>query len=171
MQVNPQTSTKGVTGMTTSATALTLDAPNILLTFPSGEFAVREALTAVLSGLDFLSLDLEESGAVELVLAEVLNNVVEHAYGDETPGWIEVGCAHRPNGLHFLVRDEGRPLPDGILPIGQRPDISDVVDALPEGGFGWFLIQDLAKDVQYRRHDGLNLLSFRISVGIDHRVN
>ncbi len=85
MQVNPQTSTKGVTGMTTSATALTLDAPNILLTFPSGEFAVREALTAVLSGLDFLSLDLEESGAVELVLAEVLNNVVEHAYGDEHP--------------------------------------------------------------------------------------
>jgi len=45
----------------------------------SGPLAVREALDMVISALVSMSLGVEESGTIEFVLAEVLNNVVEHA--------------------------------------------------------------------------------------------
>jgi serine/threonine-protein kinase RsbW len=36
---------------------------------------------------------------------------------------------------------------------------------MPEGGFGWLIIRQLARDVAYVREDGVNQLSFRIAVG------
>lgn len=42
--------------------------------------AVRKALKELLDGLAPLDLDIEEMGTVELVMAEALNNIVEHAY-------------------------------------------------------------------------------------------
>ena len=165
MRADRLTLQEGVTAMDQSSLTFEMDAPDVLLTFPSGEFEVRNALAAVLSGLKFLNLGAEERGTVELVLAEVLNNVVEHAYGAQTPGWIEVACAHRTDGLHFVIRDEGQELPEGALPVGTLPEFGDALDALPEGGFGWFLIQDLAKDVVYRRSGGRNILTLRICIG------
>ena len=46
----------------------------------SSELAVREALAEISRGLGPLELNPEEAGTVELVLAEALNNIVEHAY-------------------------------------------------------------------------------------------
>lgn len=46
------------------------------LDFPSDNFSVRQALGKVLS----LTLSDDEKSVVEIVLAEVLNNIVEHAY-------------------------------------------------------------------------------------------
>jgi serine/threonine-protein kinase RsbW len=54
-------------------------------------------------------------------------------------------------------------MPDGEVPFGQRP-IYGAVHTTPEGGFGWFLIRELAKDVRYERVDGENRLSFRIAI-------
>ncbi|GAA6188773.1 hypothetical protein NBRC116596_18360 [Litorivita sp. NS0012-18] len=171
MRADRLTLQEGVTAMDFSTPTFEMNAPDVLLNFPSGEFAVRKALAAILSGLEFLDLDTEERGTVELVLAEVLNNVVEHAYGAQTPGWIEVACAHRADGLHFAIRDEGKELPKGSLPIGKLPEFGDDLAALPEGGFGWFLIQDLAKDVVYRRVGNRNTLTLRISICKTHTPN
>jgi serine/threonine-protein kinase RsbW len=41
----------------------------------------------------------------------------------------------------------------------------DLMD-LPEGGFGWFLIKDLAKDVVYARVEGENRLQLRVAVAV-----
>lgn len=131
----------------------------------SSEFGVRAALTEVLRGLGPLSLETEELGTVELVLAEALNNVVEHAYPEGDPaGPIHIECSQSLDGLHFRVTDAGRPMPDGQIPLGQRASLDvDFMD-LPEGGFGWFLIQDLAKDIGYRREDGNNILDLRLAL-------
>lgn len=51
----------------------------------SGQLAVREALEKFLDRLRPLELDIEEAGTIELVLAEVLNNIVEHAYPETGP--------------------------------------------------------------------------------------
>ena len=131
----------------------------------SSELAVREALSGVIDGLRPLGLDVEEVGTVELVLAEALNNIVEHAYpvpaGDQP---IDIGCEMRKDGLHVTISDKGHPMPGGQAPIGMAQNLDvDMMD-LPEGGFGWFLIQDLAKDVQYRREDATNRLNLRIAI-------
>ncbi len=137
------------------------------LTVKSGEFAVREALAGLTTGLAPLSLDVEEIGTIELVMAEALNNIVEHAYPEEyNDGPIAVGCTHKADGLHIAVVDRGLPMPNGQAPIGMAQDVDvDLMD-MPEGGFGWFLIQNLAKDVRYGRFGDENRLELRLAVAI-----
>ena len=149
----------------------TMRAPKPLLdvriTVTSGERAVRTALARMMQALEPLQLDIEESGTVELVLAEALNNIVEHAYppGD-TPGPISLTCVHGCSGLETTIVDSGRPMPNGRTPVGDAVNVDVDLSDLPEGGFGWFLIKDLAKDVVYRRQGSENHLSFRLAVAL-----
>lgn len=132
----------------------------------SGELAAREALARLIKELEPLQLEVEESGTIELVLAEALNNIVEHAYPPDVPGEIQIGCEPHKDGLHFCVRDFGAMMPDGRMPIGQAHDLDVDIGEMPEGGFGWFMIQELAKDVAYKRQDDTNVLVLRIAVGL-----
>lgn len=126
---------------------------------------MREALSELLDALAPLKLDVEETGTIELVLAEAMNNIVEHAYPPEDqPGPINVKCSRQRDGLRFQIKDTGRPMPDGVTPIGLPVDLDVDFTELPEGGFGWFLIKDLAKDVVYRRVDDSNQLTFRLAL-------
>jgi serine/threonine-protein kinase RsbW len=93
--------------------------------------------------------------SAELVLAEVLNNVAEHAYADE-PGDIELSLERREGSVAVRVADQGRSMPDRRLPLGEAPNPLD----LPEGGFGWNLIRQLTDELCYRHHEGWNLLTF-----------
>lgn len=138
----------------------------IQLTFPSTPLSVRRGLEAVRAALQPLPMDPEELGTIELVLAEALNNIVEHAYEDTQNGWIKLDCHCQADGLHVTIRDEGREMPDGAPPIGKRAPLPQELDAMPEGGFGWFLIRDLSRDVRYHRKDGVNTLSFRINIDL-----
>nr|WP_317625820.1 ATP-binding protein [Rhodoalgimonas zhirmunskyi] len=107
----------------------------------------------------------DQLGLIELVLGEVLNNVVEHAYGPVTNGQIEVECALGEGALVFVVRDFGREMPEGQLPEGLPIDIHRLREEdLPEGGFGWFLVRALVRGLEYRREAGCNTLSFTIPI-------
>ncbi|MEO0391509.1 MAG: ATP-binding protein [Pseudomonadota bacterium] len=141
--------------------------PTIRVSVPSGKLAARTALAELKAGLAPLALDVEETSTVELVIAEVLNNICEHAYEEaEDAGPIDVTCTHGEDGLRFVIMDQGHAMPDGKTPLGMEADLDvDVMD-LPEGGFGWFLIQDLAKDVVYRRVGDANRLWLRIAVAM-----
>jgi serine/threonine-protein kinase RsbW len=107
-------------------------------------------------------LQKHQRGTAELLLAEVLNNVVEHAYANGT-GDIEVSVGLRGRSLMFRVMDHGAELPGHILPAGTLADFGQHSD-LPEGGFGWHMIRALAKDVEYRLQNGCNQLSFRLDL-------
>mgnify|MGYP003624405433 FL=1 len=133
----------------------------------SGNMAAREGLRQVCAGLERLSLDAEELATVELVLAEALNNIVEHAYpAEQAQGPIHIRCCHKKNGLHFSIHDQGNPMPDGQMPLGLAQNVDVDLFDLPEGGYGWFLIKDLAKDIHYQRVGQENRLNFRIAVAI-----
>lgn len=145
--------------------AITGPLPRFKLSLRSGENATRSALAQVMNAISPLSLDAEESMTVELIMAEALNNIVEHAYPDNNPeGPIHIDCTHLADGLHFTIVDQGFPMPNGETPIGICPAHDVEVEDLPEGGFGWFLIKDLAKDVQYKRIEDKNQLRLRIAV-------
>jgi len=131
----------------------------------SGPLAVRKALELVFDQLSPLTLDVEETSTVELVLAEALNNIVEHAYPPaDASGPVHINIRHCKDGLHVQLRDRGRAMPDHKLPKGQLHSCDVDFSDLPEGGFGWFLIKDLSRDVEYTRLDGENRLKLRIAV-------
>lgn len=133
--------------------------------FASTPLAVRDALHSTLDGLRHLDLTDDEAGTVELVLAEVMNNVVEHAYAGGREGMVELQIAHENTGLRCRIFDDGLPMPGGNLPETFPPDPARPLPAQPEGGFGWFLIRELARDLSYCRRGHRNHISFRLPVG------
>ena len=141
--------------------------PPFEVSVQSSELAVRDALAQLLDGLAPLALDVEEAGTVELVMAEALNNIVEHAYPPaDAAGPITISCAQDQDGLRLTVVDLGRPMPDGTTPVGAAANLNVDFCDMPEGGFGWFLIKDLAKDVRYERIGQENRLALRIAVAL-----
>lgn len=125
---------------------------------------VRELLSAAIARFA-QQISKEEAGTLELVLAEVMNNIVEHSYRGREPGIIDLSIVRDSRGLSCSVCDDGIMLPaDHLLRnIGRlpRPDPLE----FPEGGFGWFLIRDLAQDLGYHREGSRNLLAFRLPIG------
>lgn len=100
-------------------------------------------------------------GAAETVLAEALNNIVEHAYAGGR-GRIRLCLRIRGNDIHCCIADQGHPMPGGTPPRGELAPLPP--DApLPEGGFGWHLIRALSQDIAYQHESGRNCLSFRVS--------
>nr|WP_255464842.1 ATP-binding protein [Aliiroseovarius sp. PrR006] len=109
-----------------------------------------------------LTLSADEKSVVEIVLAEVLNNIVEHAYQEDPTGQIDLSVEQSDAGLRVLVQDEGRPLPEDLTNKPVDYDLNCDSSDFPEGGFGWLLVRELTQELQYERRDGRNILSFRI---------
>lgn len=130
------------------------------LTLASDPVAVRNALETLLASNAMLGLDDCARGTAEIVLAEVLNNIVEHAYA-ATTGEIVISLSPQPDGVFVAVRDQGRAFPHEELPQGILPAIDSAAD-LPEGGFGWFLIRTLVQSLEYQRTGSTNHLSFTL---------
>jgi serine/threonine-protein kinase RsbW len=129
------------------------------LVFTADPGAVRAALALLLAAAPVQDLAEDDRSTVELVLAEVLNNVAEHAYAGGS-GPVEVGLCATPLGIACRIVDRGLAMPGGKLPAGDLPTVAP--PDFPEGGFGWHLIRSLTADLTYARNAGQNRLSFLI---------
>ena len=127
--------------------------------FQSDPLAVREELARLADRPPVSMLEDDLQATAQIVLAEVLNNIVEHAYAGTT-GRIEMTLWVADGTLRCEVRDYGLALPGERLPEGALPPAD--ADALPEGGFGWHMIRSLTGDLAYRRRDGCNHLGFTL---------
>lgn len=134
----------------------------LYLIFPGDEASVRSALRTATGSIHRMRLGAQLHVLVEIVLAEVLNNVVEHAYAESGRGVIEIEIERLDDALAFRVTDNGTPMPEGAMPEGRPHDLDVPPDQLPEGGFGWFLIRELTEGLEYRRSANRNDLRFRV---------
>lgn len=96
----------------------------------------------------------------ECVLAavECFTNIVRHAY-ETHAGNIEVTATMSANHLELVLRDTGAPLPVAAraLDVMEQPD----PELLAEGGYGLFIMQSLADEIQY--HSDANGNVWRLS--------
>lgn len=123
---------------------------------------VRRAIHELEEVLHNAGISGEDVGSIAIVLAEALNNVVEHALATTTGEVITLVVRARSKSLLFEIRDRGRPMPKGRAPVGNHPMSEfNQFDPLPEGGYGWFLIRELVQDLVYDRQDDENILFFR----------
>lgn len=126
---------------------------------------VRMAIRNASAFIDEFEVTQEDLTSVELALAEVLNNVVEHAYDGTTDGVVELRvCVQEPH-IFFRVLDTGRPMPNGRLPLGNPADAGREGFQQDEGGYGLYMIRQLARKLRYTRFGAYNQLSFRITLG------
>lgn len=133
------------------------------IVIPADAESVRQALRTMFDTLLLRRLPEDHRGTAELVLAEALNNIVEHAYGRQS-GQICVTLNLGPYDLACRIEDTGKPMPDGAIPAGELR-LHDQAGQVAEGGFGWHLIRTLSRDLHYRRVEGRNMLSFRLDAG------
>lgn len=135
----------------------------IELTLPGNALAVRTALQSILAQLVENGLSVTDCGITELVLAEVFNNIVEHAYSIGDPGPIELQITHIGLNLQCRIADHGQSMPHEKLPTVAHANLSCEPQDLPEGGWGWLIIHELAEDIKYTRNYGRNILEFKLS--------
>lgn len=138
-------------------------APDIFHRFTSGTVQVRHVLDQTRAATRAAHIDRATCDSSQIILGEVLNNVVEHAYHFEEGHPIELSIWLKDTGLLCKVHDQGDPMPNGVPRAGITTtiDTSDRV-ALPEGGFGWAMVRELTQNLQYFRVDGCNELLFLI---------
>jgi serine/threonine-protein kinase RsbW len=96
--------------------------------------------------------------SLQIVLSEVLNNVIEHGYRCDPLGAVAVRVGVVAGAVIIETWDWGRSYPAGEVPHGISPDPA----TLAEGGFGWFLIKSLTREICYQRAHACNHL--RLSV-------
>ncbi len=130
---------------------------------PASEQGVRAGLAEIRSFLEAESMDADFCGSAEIVLAEALNNIAEHAYAAAEVGKIRVTLTKSNRALAVEIVDKGIALPGLCPPVGQLPPLGGNCHSLPEGGFGWYLIRALTDCVSYTRHEGVNHLCLRIA--------
>jgi len=123
---------------------------------------ITSGLSNLISDLRSVITDKDALGTIEIVLAEALNNITEHAYSDRGYGDIKAKLAVKPNHLCVDIVDHGKPMPDLQLPLKKAANLNVETVDLPEGGFGWFMIHELTQDLSYAREANQNRLSFRI---------
>lgn len=124
--------------------------------------AVRSTLTDIRQRFRSEVSD-DTLGRLELVLAEVMNNVTEHASlpaGDVRAPSIHISIVCHDTGLACAITDDGVSLPDECI-LPRNLPVVDLED-LPEGGFGWYLIQDLTQALCYYREEQRNFLAFSV---------
>lgn len=128
------------------------------LSFPATEAQASAGIATLCTRLTAHGLPAGKANDVKIALAEAINNVVEHAYAGIAPADIRVDCSLCRNRLVIQIADSGKPMPDLRPPEGIPASVETSLLDLPEGGFGWFLIHQLASEIHYERKDGSNLL-------------
>ncbi len=125
---------------------------------------VRRVLSKATKAMCDFGVNSDDRITAELVLAEVLNNVVEHAYAETDNGLILVGLALTGSGMTLTVTDNGHEMPGGEVPPKRPsppPNLLDQAD-LPEGGWGWQVIHDCASTLTYQRKEDTNRLQITL---------
>ncbi|MFW8635919.1 ATP-binding protein [Cribrihabitans pelagius] len=134
--------------------------------FTATDIDAREGIAGIVSRLRALGVPGKRADEVQIALTEAVNNVVEHAYAGTTPGDVTIDCKLHAERLYVSIRDAGGPYPGGRLPEGKAADVNVPHTDLPEGGFGWFLIRELASQIEYERTGGGNNLSLCFEIKV-----
>ncbi|MEM7093246.1 MAG: ATP-binding protein [Actinomycetota bacterium] len=90
-------------------------------------------------------------GEFELAIHELAVNIVDHAYDDDSRPTATLDIAIRCDQGDLVVTftDRGQPYDDGDKPvIGDEPTVR---------GYGLFIVEQLAKSVEYERRDPANV--------------
>ena len=130
--------------------------------YPAMQASVAKAIRALTGDDRFRGAGRDMMSSLEIVLAEALNNVVEHSCDGLDDAWFRLSCEYDGRTASILIEDDGRPMPGAVLPEGLAPSLSVARNELPEGGFGWFLIRSICSDVRYIRDGSINRLELKL---------
>lgn len=115
--------------------------------FP-GDYSILADIGDFVSGeANAAGLDGTAAYAVQLAVDEACTNIIEHAYGGEGNGDIEISTNLLDNGIEIVIKDVGIRFDPKAVP---QPDSSVPLKDLQMGGAGLFLIKKMMDEVDYQ---------------------
>jgi anti-anti-sigma factor len=132
-------------------------------TFPGRYAEIRNIGRFLAAGCDAAVLDDDAHFQIELAADEACTNIIEHAYGGEDIGDIDVTWEVTEQALVITLRDDGPPFAPDIAQI--RPSTASADNELQVGGLGLHFIRNLVDEIHYNYTDGtgneLTLIKWR----------
>ena len=103
---------------------------------------------------DFIDAAAQKSGlndkatyAIKMAVDEACTNIIEHAYGGEGQGNIELTCNPKKDGLQVVIVDQGTPFdPDQVKLLDPQASLAE----RRRRGMGMFFIYNLVDEVDYK---------------------
>ncbi|GBO52625.1 serine phosphatase RsbU, regulator of sigma subunit [Pseudanabaena sp. lw0831] len=116
---------------------------------------VKQTLGKILREAD-LTVEIIEDA--QLIAEEILVNIIQYGYEGRSDGHIDLRIEMNDQNLSMTFEDSAKPF--NPLTDITTPDLEKKDDnARSRGGFGFFLVQELAEQVDYVYRDGKNTLT------------
>ena len=84
--------------------------------------------------------------AVQLAVDEACTNIIEHAYGGEGKGLINITIENSLEGIKILIRDHGKSFDPEKIPV---PKTNLPLEDIQPRGVGLYLMRKMMDDVCY----------------------
>ena len=106
----------------------------------------RVAMACAASFAKMMGFSDERIEDLKTVVAEAAINAMQHGNKDRPDAKVAISMNFKDEALHITVADNG----GGIKDLPSKPDIDRIIEKLdPATGFGTFLIQQLADEVEF----------------------
>jgi anti-sigma regulatory factor (Ser/Thr protein kinase) len=125
------------------------------LTVPGRYDRLAEICAFVDQAAQAAGLDDTTSSRCQLAVDEACTNVIEHGYGGEDKGTLEISCDARPGELTITVRDRGREFDPTRAP---DPKLDAAVEDMGIGGLGIYFMRQVMDSIDFQRRNGVNTL-------------
>jgi len=129
-------------------------------TFPARRAALPDVTGFVADVCDAARLGREPSLRLRLLIEELFINTLDHGYGGDSEGLVEVAFEVGPDGIELTYEDTA-PAHDPFAALSP-PDERAAVEERPVGGLGVLLVAAMAEQVRYRRAGDRNRISLLI---------
>lgn len=107
-----------------------------------------------------IGLSMRGTFRLQLLLEEVVMNIVQNAYIDDTEHRINICLSALETGLTLRIEDDGLPFDQTIAP--KKPVVTDL-ETMQIGGLGLHLINAYSEHQQYQRHNNKNILTLQLT--------
>lgn len=84
--------------------------------------------------------------AIQTAIDEACSNIIDHAYGKEDIGDIEITVQESDDNLEIILVDQGEPFKPDEIP---EPDITSPLELRKERGLGIFFMRKLMDKVSF----------------------
>lgn len=92
---------------------------------------------------------------IETAVDEACSNIIEHAYGKENIGDIEISIQENPTNLTIIIKDHGKPFNPKSIP---KPNLSKNLFERKSNGLGLYMMKQWMDEVQFEFVNNSNIL-------------
>jgi serine/threonine-protein kinase RsbW len=118
------------------------------VTFP-GEYKSLEKISEfVVGAARQAGLNDHETYQVDLAVDEACCNIIDHAYGGEGLGEMQISVEIKPDKLTVILVDRGRPFDPSKVP---EPKLDVPLEQVKRRGAGFYLIRKIIDELHYER--------------------